>query len=263
MATTSNFGDRRSRVSFDRVALDDSPLGDRAYELSEGVEFVGEEVKSVTWIYDIANDRVIWTSPIEEFFGFEEGVLGFSVVPDDSVDQPVGSADQPGGLRASRGALRTSRGARRPWPPFSTLTSTLTLTPANARSRPPRSSRGTPTAPRPGRNCWRRSWPPSGRDRRRRTSISASRSSAPTGWSTAWWSGPLPCPPWWRPPSPRPTSPGPTTSAWSSTSPPSSVTSGSSASWSTATACSPRSPPMWSSCTRTGVTSTATGPWAG
>jgi diguanylate cyclase (GGDEF)-like protein/PAS domain S-box-containing protein len=92
MATTSNFGDRRSRVSFDRVALDDSPLGDRAYELSEGVEFVGEEVKSVTWIYDIANDRVIWTSPIEEFFGFEEGVLGFSIVPDDSVDQPVGSA---------------------------------------------------------------------------------------------------------------------------------------------------------------------------
>jgi hypothetical protein len=38
MATTSSFGDRRSRVSFDRVELDQSGLGDRAFELSEAIE---------------------------------------------------------------------------------------------------------------------------------------------------------------------------------------------------------------------------------
>ena len=82
MAKTSSFDDRRSRVSFDRVELARSPLGDRAFELSQGVELVGTELQSVTWVYDIDRDSVIWSSPIERFFGFEEGVRGFSVVPD-------------------------------------------------------------------------------------------------------------------------------------------------------------------------------------
>jgi diguanylate cyclase (GGDEF)-like protein/PAS domain S-box-containing protein len=82
MATTSSFGERRSKVSFDRVALDDSPCGDRAFELSEGVDLVDQELQSVTWVYDATDDSVVWSSPIEEFFGFEEGVCGFSVEPD-------------------------------------------------------------------------------------------------------------------------------------------------------------------------------------
>ncbi len=106
MATTSSFGDRRSRVSFDRVELDDSPLGDRAFELSNGVELVGEEVKSVTWIYDIVKDHVTWSSPIEEFFGFEVGVRGFSVLRDDLPALSAGGSDDTDGARGGESAGR-------------------------------------------------------------------------------------------------------------------------------------------------------------
>ena len=100
MAKTSSFGDRRSRVSFDRVELARSPLGDRAFELSQGVELVGNELQSVTWVYDIGRDSVIWSSPIEEFFGFEEGVRGFSVVPDHAAALSV--AEGPGRRRSDQ-----------------------------------------------------------------------------------------------------------------------------------------------------------------
>jgi diguanylate cyclase (GGDEF)-like protein/PAS domain S-box-containing protein len=83
MATKSSFGDRQSKVSFDRVELGPT-AGDRAFELSEAVEFGGKELQSVTWVYDLAKDTVIWSSPIERVFGFEEGVRGFSVLRNDS-----------------------------------------------------------------------------------------------------------------------------------------------------------------------------------
>ena len=83
MATTSSFGGRRSRVSFDRVELDQSGLGDRAFELSEAIELGGKELPSVTWVYDPARDSVVWSSPIERLFGFEEGIRGFAVLADD------------------------------------------------------------------------------------------------------------------------------------------------------------------------------------
>jgi diguanylate cyclase (GGDEF)-like protein/PAS domain S-box-containing protein len=82
MATMSSFGDRRSKVSFDRVQLDQPPLGDRAFELSEAVELAGKELQSVTWVYDLEKDIVVWSSPIERLFGFEEGMRGFSVLAD-------------------------------------------------------------------------------------------------------------------------------------------------------------------------------------
>jgi len=53
----------------------------------------------------MANDRSSGLAD-REFFGFEEGVLGFSIVPDDSVDQPVGPADQPGGPVAPAAVLK-------------------------------------------------------------------------------------------------------------------------------------------------------------
>jgi diguanylate cyclase (GGDEF)-like protein/PAS domain S-box-containing protein len=86
MTTTSSFGERRSRVQFDRIGNDGSPMGDRAFELSQGVGPAGQDLRSVTWVYDVADDAVMWSSPIEELFGFEEGVLGFSVLRADSAE---------------------------------------------------------------------------------------------------------------------------------------------------------------------------------
>ena len=82
MATASSFGDRRSRVSFDRVEINDTPTGDRAYELSEDVALASKELHSVSWVYNVATDTVTWASAIEELFGFQEGVRGFSVFRD-------------------------------------------------------------------------------------------------------------------------------------------------------------------------------------
>jgi diguanylate cyclase (GGDEF)-like protein/PAS domain S-box-containing protein len=96
MATTSSFGDRRSRVSFDRVELDQSGMGNRAFELSEAIELGGKELPSVTWVYDPARDSVVWSSPIERLFGFEEGIRGFAVLADDAAPAddavPAGSS---------------------------------------------------------------------------------------------------------------------------------------------------------------------------
>jgi diguanylate cyclase (GGDEF)-like protein/PAS domain S-box-containing protein len=83
MTTTSSYGNQRSRVSFDRVDRPDSALGDRAFVLSQGVDLDAKDLQSVTWVYDLARDSVIWSTPIEEFFGFEVGVLGFSVLHND------------------------------------------------------------------------------------------------------------------------------------------------------------------------------------
>ena len=83
MTTTSSYGNQRSRVSFDRVDRPDSALGDRAFVLSQGVDLDAKDLQSVTWVYDMARDTVIWSTPIEEFFGFEVGVLGFSVLHND------------------------------------------------------------------------------------------------------------------------------------------------------------------------------------
>ncbi len=106
MATASSFGERGSRVSFDRIELDDKPLGDRAFELSEAVQLASSELQSVTWVYDLAKDVVIWSSPIERLFGFEEGVRGFTVLRDRSVafacGDRNGDGDQ-GGHQAHEG----------------------------------------------------------------------------------------------------------------------------------------------------------------
>ncbi len=96
MATASSFGDRSSKVSFDRIDLEDSPFGDRVFELSDGIELGAKELRSVTWVYDVAKDTVIWSSSIEELFGFEEGVRGFSVTRDDTfgIDGVVSGSEQ-------------------------------------------------------------------------------------------------------------------------------------------------------------------------
>ncbi len=87
MVTTSGFDEQRSKVLFDRVEFDQLSMGDRAFELSRGVDLTEKELRSVTWVYDPEKDEVIWATSLEEFFGFEDGVLGFSVLDD---GRPVG-----------------------------------------------------------------------------------------------------------------------------------------------------------------------------
>jgi diguanylate cyclase (GGDEF)-like protein/PAS domain S-box-containing protein len=83
MATTSSYGGRPSKVSFDRIELNDSTTGDRVFELSEGIDLADKELRSLTWVYDVVRDTIIWSSPVEELLGFPEGVLGFCVVERD------------------------------------------------------------------------------------------------------------------------------------------------------------------------------------
>jgi diguanylate cyclase (GGDEF)-like protein/PAS domain S-box-containing protein len=80
MAKASRFDERR-KVSFDRIDRENSVLADRPVELSRGFDLGGDGLQSITWVYDPATDATVWSSPLEEFFGFEPGVRGFSVIP--------------------------------------------------------------------------------------------------------------------------------------------------------------------------------------
>jgi diguanylate cyclase (GGDEF)-like protein/PAS domain S-box-containing protein len=78
MTSTDSFGNRQSRVSFDQVDAEEV-RAERIYELSHSVDLTGQELHSCNWVYDAGRDVVIWPSPIEELFGFREGVVGFTV----------------------------------------------------------------------------------------------------------------------------------------------------------------------------------------
>src|SRR5664280_605415 len=90
MATTNSFDERRSKVAFDRVNLDSSPYGARSFELSPGVNLDGNEVLSLTWVFDPARDRVVWSTPVEGLFRFDAGTSGFSVLGKDGVPNTGG-----------------------------------------------------------------------------------------------------------------------------------------------------------------------------
>ncbi len=78
MSTVGSFGDRNRTLSFDRIELD-SLVADRTFELAHDVDLSGDGLPSVTWIYDCAKDRIIWSSPVEELFGFPPGTDEFTV----------------------------------------------------------------------------------------------------------------------------------------------------------------------------------------
>ncbi len=82
MARTSSFGDRRSKLSFDRVEQGDSDFSDRTLEIPAEIDLAAKQFRSVTWVYDTVHDTVIWSRPIEELFGFSEGVSGFTILYD-------------------------------------------------------------------------------------------------------------------------------------------------------------------------------------
>ena len=91
MARTSSFGDRRSKLSFDRVDQSDSDFSDRTLEIPAEIDLAAKEFRSVTWVYDTVNDTVIWSRPLEELFGFPAGVPGFTLLHEQPqfVDTPV------------------------------------------------------------------------------------------------------------------------------------------------------------------------------
>ncbi len=108
MVTTSEFDERRSKVEFDRVEFDKLATDDRAFELSRGVDISDKQLRSVTWVYDIVKDSVIWSTSIEEFFGFEDGVLGFSVV--DEAAPPAGTTESAAGSGPAGAGVRFADG---------------------------------------------------------------------------------------------------------------------------------------------------------
>ena len=145
MATASSFGERGSRVSFDRIELDEAALGERAFELSEGVELAENEFQSVTWVYDRRRDVVIWSSPSSSCSGSRR--VSAASPCSETVDGPVG--DQPG-PRRRRGPIRHAD--------------------LRHRRRHRRTAAGPDTGPHPPRRSPGRVRPPPGRPlpRRRR-----------------------------------------------------------------------------------------------
>ncbi len=65
-------------MSFDRIERG-ALLADRTFELSHDVDLASDGLPTITWIYDTTTDRVMWSTPVEELFGFPPGTTGFSV----------------------------------------------------------------------------------------------------------------------------------------------------------------------------------------
>jgi diguanylate cyclase (GGDEF)-like protein/PAS domain S-box-containing protein len=79
MVTTGNFDGRRPAVSFDRVDPGNSVFPEHPFELSRDIDLSSDGIETITWVYDRSEDHIIWSSPIEQFFGFQPGVRGFAV----------------------------------------------------------------------------------------------------------------------------------------------------------------------------------------
>ncbi len=91
----SSEGGRRA-VSFDRVEPGSSDFAGQTVEIAPDVDFGTEGLRTVTWIYDQAADTVLWSHPLEEFFGFEPGIRGFRVRRDLATGAGrTGSIDDP------------------------------------------------------------------------------------------------------------------------------------------------------------------------
>jgi diguanylate cyclase (GGDEF)-like protein/PAS domain S-box-containing protein len=76
----SSEGGRRA-VSFDRIERGSSEFASQTVEIAPDVDLSIEGVRTITWLYDQAADIIVWSHPLEEFFGFEPGIRGFRVRP--------------------------------------------------------------------------------------------------------------------------------------------------------------------------------------
>jgi diguanylate cyclase (GGDEF)-like protein/PAS domain S-box-containing protein len=79
MVISSTNEGRRRTASFGRVALEGEESAELPYEVSRNIGLGNEGITTLTWIYDLVDDVVLWSAPIEEFFGFAEGSTGFLV----------------------------------------------------------------------------------------------------------------------------------------------------------------------------------------
>ncbi|HLH28994.1 MAG TPA: PAS domain S-box protein, partial [Acidimicrobiales bacterium] len=107
MPTKSGSDAHQSRLSFDRVELERPPLGDRDLELALGADLGDSDVRSTSWIYDQLGDEVIWTTPVETFFGFPAGTTGFFVT-DGELSDGSDPATPRNGSEADSGASSAS-----------------------------------------------------------------------------------------------------------------------------------------------------------
>jgi len=88
MVTTSEFDGGRRTVAFDRIEIGGGTFPEHPFELSQEIDLIGDGLPTVTWIYDVASGTVSWSSPIEELFGFPQGIRGFSVQSGTPDEQP-------------------------------------------------------------------------------------------------------------------------------------------------------------------------------
>jgi len=75
MVTASSFGSQRPTLSFDRIERGPATM----LELSEDVDLTIDGLRTVSWVYDRADDQVFWSYPFEELFGYSVGDPGFDV----------------------------------------------------------------------------------------------------------------------------------------------------------------------------------------
>jgi diguanylate cyclase (GGDEF)-like protein/PAS domain S-box-containing protein len=105
MVTASTQDGRPRTVSFDRVDPEAGDFPLHPFELSHDVDLSSDGVRTVTWVYDCTTDSVIWSRPVEEFFGFAPGVRGFAVhgvaVADGTPALEAGDAPDPGDAGAT------------------------------------------------------------------------------------------------------------------------------------------------------------------
>jgi diguanylate cyclase (GGDEF)-like protein/PAS domain S-box-containing protein len=88
MVISSRYEGRRRAVSFGRVELEGDDFADHPVELSRKIGLEHDGITTLTWVYDIIEDAVLWSSSIEEFFGFAKGVRGFTINGAPSAERP-------------------------------------------------------------------------------------------------------------------------------------------------------------------------------
>lgn len=94
MVISSKFEGGRPSVSFDRVELEHDPVT-HPFELSRKIDLEGQNLSTLTWVYDRVENAVLWSAPIETLFGFAPGVRGFSILGVPDPDQDEAGGDRP------------------------------------------------------------------------------------------------------------------------------------------------------------------------
>jgi diguanylate cyclase (GGDEF)-like protein/PAS domain S-box-containing protein len=96
MVISSRFEGSRRAVQFDRVELEDESHV-HPFELSRKIDVDSAGISTLSWVYDKIEDAVLWSAPVENFFGFAPGVRGFGINCEPAADDDGrSSSDHPG-----------------------------------------------------------------------------------------------------------------------------------------------------------------------